>query len=87
MINTPTVRECIIDKEKTSMIHDYVEAGKSVYGSQSFDQSLFDLYKKDLITFEEALKWANKPDDFTLRVKGISSTSNISWNEDQTENL
>jgi twitching motility protein PilT len=83
MVNTPTIRECIIDKEKTSMINDYIESGKTIYKSQSFDQSLFDLLSQDLITFEEALKWANKPDDFTLKVKGIHSTSEISWNEEE----
>jgi twitching motility protein PilT len=86
MVNTPTIRECIIDKEKTSMINDYIESGKSIYKSQSFDQSLFDLLQKDLITFEEALKWANRPDDFTLKVKGVHGTSEISWNEEERQN-
>jgi len=86
MVNTPTIRECIIDKDKTSMINDYIESGKSIYKSQSFDQSLFDLLQKDLITFEEALKWANRPDDFTLKVKGVHGTSEISWNEEERQN-
>lgn len=87
MINTATIRECIMDKEKTSMINDYIESGRNVYGSQSFDQSLFDLFKKDLITFEEALKWAKRPDDFTLKVKGVHSTSEVAWEDGVSESV
>ncbi|WP_041723741.1 type IV pilus twitching motility protein PilT [Calditerrivibrio nitroreducens] len=81
MINTATIKECIIDKDKTQMINDYIEQGKSVYGSQSFDQSLYDLYKADLVTLEEALKYVKRPDDFKLKIKGISSSSDT-WGVD-----
>lgn len=82
MINTATVKDCVVDKEKTGMITDFIEQGRSVYGSQSFDQSLFDLYNDELITFEEAVKWAKRPDDFELKVKGINSTSDSNWMTD-----
>jgi len=88
MINTPTIKDCIIDKEKMSQIGDFMESGKSMYGSQSFDQSLYSLYQKGLVTYEEAVKWATRPDDFTLRVKGITTTSDAKWqdnNGEQTE--
>ncbi|MEF3254312.1 MAG: PilT/PilU family type 4a pilus ATPase [Deferribacterales bacterium] len=81
MINTATIRECIMDKDKTHMINDFIEQGKSVYGSQSFDQALYDLYKADLVTLEEALKYVKKPDDFKLKIKGISSSSDT-WGID-----
>ncbi|MCA1927735.1 MAG: type IV pilus twitching motility protein PilT [Calditerrivibrio sp.] len=81
MINTATIKECIIEKEKTQMINDFVEQGKSVYGSQSFDQSLYDLYKADLVTLEEALKYVKRPDDFKLKIKGVSSSSDT-WGVD-----
>ena len=85
MINTATVKECVVDKEKTSLINDYIEQGRSMYGSQSFDQSLYDLFKLELVTFEEALKWAKRPDDFELKVKGISSTSDSNWTSNEFE--
>jgi len=75
MISTGLIQDCIINKEKTRMIPDAIAAGISQYGMQTFDQSLFYLYKKELITFEEALKGASNPDDFKLRVQGIESTS------------
>jgi len=81
MINTATIRECIIEKEKTHLINDYIEQGKSVYGSQSFDQALYDLYESGLVTFEEALRNVKRPDDFKLKVKGVSSSTD-EWNTD-----
>jgi len=42
---------------------------------QTFDQSLFDLYTRELITYEEALIRASNPDDFKLRIQGIRSAS------------
>jgi twitching motility protein PilT len=75
MIATQTVRECIIDQDKTRKIPDVIAAGQTQYGMQTFDQSLFSLYQKNLITYEEALRWCTNPEDFTLKVKGIQSTS------------
>jgi twitching motility protein PilT len=48
---------------------------------QTFDQSLMMLYKESLITLEEALRQASNPDDFALRVRGVSSTSDLSWED------
>lgn len=74
MVVTATMRECIIDSDKTRKIPDFIAAGHSQYGMQTFDQSLMTLYKRGLITFEEALLWASNPDDFALRARGIEPT-------------
>lgn len=79
MVATQTIRECIIDPDKSRRIPDVIAAGSSQYGMQTFDQSLYDLYQKELITFDEALKWCSNPDDFTLKVKGIQSTKDLTW--------
>ncbi len=44
LVVTGTVRECIIDPDKTRHIHDVIAAGTSQYGMQTFDQSLFGLF-------------------------------------------
>jgi twitching motility protein PilT len=75
MITTPYIKECIITPEKTRLIREAIAAGTSQYGMQTFDQSLYDLYQQGLITYETALENASNPDDFKLRVQGISSTS------------
>ena len=79
MVSTATIRECIVDQDKTRKIHDVIAAGASQYGMQTFDQSLYKLYTQNLITYEEALRRCNNPDDFALKVKGIQSTSDTRW--------
>lgn len=74
MVATATMRECIVDSDRTRKIPDFIAAGHSQYGMQTFDQSLMILYKRGLITFEEALLWASNPDDFALRARGIEPT-------------
>jgi twitching motility protein PilT len=81
MIATNRVRECIDDKEKTKQIHDAIAQGFISYGMQTFDQSLMQLYTKQLITYDEALRQSTNPDDFALKVSGISSTSDSTWDK------
>lgn len=75
MIATQTIREAIIDADKTRKIPEVIAAGHSQYGMQTFDQSLFGLFQKKLITYDEAIRWCSNPEDFTLKVKGVQSTS------------
>jgi twitching motility protein PilT len=81
MIATAYIRDCIINPDKTRLIHDAIAAGTSQYGMQTFDQSLFDLYTRNLITYEEALLRASNPDDFKLRIQGIRSASDSAREE------
>jgi twitching motility protein PilT len=81
MINTARVREYIEDKDKTKKIREAISQGYVSYGMQTFDQSLMSLYKEGLITLDEALRQASNPDDFALRVRGVSSTSDLSWED------
>src|SRR5207249_3160407 len=37
MITTPFIRDCIINKDKTKLIHEAIAAGVSQYGMQTFD--------------------------------------------------
>ena len=81
MINTARVKEYIEDKEKTKKIREAISQGFTSYGMQTFDQSLMMLHKDGLISLEEALRQASNPDDFALRVRGVSSTSDLSWED------
>src|SRR3954468_1331033 len=78
MISTPFIRDCIVDKEKTHLIHGAIAAGTSQYGMQTFDQSIFGLFQSGLVSYEEALRWASNVDEFKLKVQGISTTSEMS---------
>jgi twitching motility protein PilT len=81
LVNTGLVGEYIIDPLKTPVIPELIESGAIQYGMQSFDQSVMDLYKKGMITYEEALLQASNPSDFELRVKGITGASDRGWHE------
>jgi twitching motility protein PilT len=81
MVATPFIRDCIVDKDKTSMIHGAIASGTSQYGMQTFDQSIFNLYQHGFVTLDEALRWASNVDEFKLKVQGISTTGDMARDE------
>jgi twitching motility protein PilT len=83
MLGTLSVREAIIDDAKTRQIPTIISQGITHYGMQTFDQSLLLLYKKGYITYDEALMTASNPDDFALKVKGIQSTSDLTYEDEE----
>jgi len=74
MLNTPFIAECIKNKDKTGEIHNAISSGVSEYGMQTFDQSLYYLYSKGYITFEQGMQYSTSPNNFKLRVLGIRSS-------------
>jgi twitching motility protein PilT len=78
LISTAYIRECIENKEKTKYIREQIALGTSQYGMQTFDQSLFQLYKSGLITLEDALQRATNPDEFRLKIQGVQFTADVS---------
>ena len=78
LISTAYIRECIENKDKTKYIREQIALGTSQYGMQTFDQSLYQLFKSGLITLDEALKRATNPDEFRLKIQGVQFTSDIS---------
>lgn len=72
LIVTPTVRG-YMEEGKLGSIKDLIKDGAQT-GMQTFDQSLIGLYKKGLITIEEAKKNASSPQEIDLMLKGIQSS-------------
>jgi twitching motility protein PilT len=77
--NSSRVRELIEDQDRTGELPDAIARGHQTAGTQTFDQALMGLFKNNLISYKEALRQATNPDDFALRVSGISATSDTSW--------
>jgi twitching motility protein PilT len=77
LISTAFIRDCIMDKEKTHLVHGAIAQGTSQYGMQTFDQSVFGLYEEGVVSYEEALRWASNVDEFKLRVQGIHTTADM----------
>ena len=79
MVSTPTIREYILDPVKVPLIHTAVAEGVTQYGMQTFDQSVLTLLREEVITEEEALRNCNNPNELSLKLKGISATSDRMW--------
>lgn len=75
MIGTETIKECILNEDKTSSIRDFIKSGNIQYGMQTFDQSLYNFYKAGLITYEDALAESTSPNDLALLISGVHSSS------------
>jgi twitching motility protein PilT len=85
MVNTPYIAECIHDRDKTVLIRDAIASGVSQYGMQTFDQSIYQLYKDGYISYEQGLRYSSSPDNFKLRVMGIRSTLDVALEDMEKE--
>ncbi|MGF1509108.1 MAG: type IV pilus twitching motility protein PilT [Myxococcota bacterium] len=61
---TLTVQELIKDSNRTGEIKDYIERSRDMYGTQSFDQHLIELYQSGVISLDTAKAAATNPADF-----------------------
>jgi twitching motility protein PilU len=73
MLNSPLISDLILKGE----VHEIKEVMKRSreLGMQTFDQSLFDLFDADLITYEDALRNADSVNDLRLQIKLYSKAS------------
>lgn len=67
MLNSPYISDLIFRNQ----VHEIKEVMKKSreLGMQTFDQSLFDLYEADKITYEDALRNADSVNDLRLAIK------------------
>ncbi len=75
MLMTSTIRDCVRDPDRMEEIPDLIEEGRSVYGSQTFDQHLMELVKSEEVSFEVAKAAANNPSDFDLKMNMFGSAT------------
>jgi twitching motility protein PilT len=75
MIATPFIRDCIADKDKTHLILGAIGQGTSQYGMQTFDQSIYKLFQRGTITYDDAMRYASNKDEFKLKVQGVVTTT------------
>ncbi|KPL18275.1 MAG: hypothetical protein AMJ92_08865 [candidate division Zixibacteria bacterium SM23_81] len=78
LVGTGTVRDCLLEPEKSQLIPQLIEDGVTEYGMQSFDQSLLQLYQRGMITLDVARKFSTSPTDFELKVAGVVGASDRS---------
>ncbi|MEO0336201.1 MAG: type IV pilus twitching motility protein PilT, partial [Pseudomonadota bacterium] len=81
MICNERVQEMIEDPVRTKEIRSAISESQRTWGMQTFDHSLMDLVSKDLITIKEALALCSNPEDFKVRLSGITTLDGQKWAE------
>jgi len=84
LVRTATIEKLIMENRDYE-IKDAMEAGKPIYKSQSFDQSLIDLYNEGVITKAEAKSNASSPADLELKMSGLSGGGAASADENEIQ--
>src|SRR5262244_3475138 len=79
MIGTALIRDCIRESKRTPEIPAIIAQGTTQYGMQTFDQCLLKLYRDSVVSYETAREAATNPDDFDLKVRGIFSTGELTF--------
>ena len=67
MINSPLIADLVMKGDIPGIKELMAKSGEA--GMQTFDQSLFNLYEADLITYDDALRNADSINDLRLRIK------------------
>ena len=79
--HTKLIQSLVRDPQRTHEIGEAIAKGHASYGMQTFDQALMKLLKGHIISHEEAVNNATKPDNFNLRLGGISSLNDNDWGD------
>jgi len=75
LLNTPLIGD-LIEKGKVSEIKDVMKRSREL-GMQTFDQSLYDLFKAGEISYEDALRNADSSNEVRLMIKLGSETGEL----------
>ena len=67
LLNTPLISDLIF-KGEVSEIKELMKRSREL-GMQTFDQSLFDLYESNMVSYEDALRNADSVNDLRLQIK------------------
>jgi twitching motility protein PilU len=85
LLNTPLVADMIF-KGEVGEIKELMKRSREL-GMQTFDQSLFDLYESNMVTYEDALRNADSLNDLRLQIKLNSQRARTSDLAAGTEHL
>ena len=84
LLNTPLISD-YIRKGEVHMLKELMKKSREL-GMQTFDQALFDLYSAGEITYEDALKHADAPNDLRLMIK-LGNTGDSRYLDQATRGL
>lgn len=78
MLVTATIRDLILDPNRTAEIKEFIAEGREQYGMQTFDQHLMDLVQADVVDYATAVANSSNPSDFELQMKTFARRSRMS---------
>ena len=76
-INTIRMKQALLSKESYDQIYSIMEDSSSIWGMQTFDQVLIDLYTNNKISREMALRNATYPENVKIHMEGMKPKSNF----------
>ncbi len=74
MIPNPAIRN-LIREDKVHQIYSQMQVGQEKYGMQTFNQSLFSLYTRRMVSLEEAMGRSSDPDELKSMIDRGSVSS------------
>ena len=74
LVPNPAIRN-LIREDKVHQIYSQMQTGQSKSGMQTMNQSLFDLYTKGLISYEEAMGRSMIPEELITMIQRVSTTA------------
>jgi len=77
LIVTGTIRDLILDPNRTAEVREFIAEGREEYGMQTFDQHLMELVAEDIVDYDTALANASNPSDFELQMKTLRRKSRV----------
>ena len=75
LVTTPTVREVLRDGRTEQL--PLLEHDGAMYGMQTFTQALYHRYRQGEMSLDEALRYAESPDELQLAVREIRATRDV----------
>ena len=76
MLQTPRIVDLITQNRDYELL-DTIEEGKEIYGSQSFDQALIDLFKEKKIDVDVVMEHASNPADMKLKLENLGMEQRV----------
>lgn len=68
LVPNPAIRN-LIREDKIHQIYSMMQTGQSKFGMQTMNQSLFDLYQKGLLSYEEAVGRSHIPEELITMIQ------------------
>ena len=74
LVPNPAIRN-LIREDKVHQIYSMMQTGQTKFGMQTMNQSLFELYSKGLISYEDAIGRSSVPDEIITMLQRNTATA------------